>query len=193
MERWGGNDWKRMAASFLPSIMTSRVALEHMKLLNNNSFSYLLSLLKFARSPRAAYLPWKLTWAIMCFTSNSTPPLISILCYVLLCVCVWVLVMHYVCRKSNCCFNSSSPAWNNAVSLLHGRLFTVQWLMARLPYMLCFDWESGVCWWWAVGLWGPVNWIKGQHLWGISQEPQLPQHVLLQVSRPHWSHSCRCS
>lgn len=103
------------------------------------------------------------------------------LCYTLL--CAWVLAVHYECRKSNCCFNSSY--------LQHGtmpyhcyRMACLQssdWWFGFCTCCVLFGWENGVCWW-AVGLWGPVNWIKGQHLWGISQESQLTQHVLSQVS-----------
>lgn len=39
----------------------------------------------------------------MYFTSNSTPPLISR--YILLCVCL--LAVRYMCRKSKLCFDSS--------------------------------------------------------------------------------------
>lgn len=102
------------------------------------------------------------------------------LCYIL--QCAWVLAIHFECRKSNCCFNSSY--------LQHGTMpchcYRIACLQSSDWFGFCaccvlFGWENGVCWW-AVGLWGPVNWIKGQHLWGISQESQLTQHVLSQVS-----------
>lgn len=110
----------------------------------------------------------------MYFTSYSTPHLISrFALYIVVCV----LAVRCMCRKLR---QLLSPA-----SLLFrccGGLFTVLWLTARLLCVLwlLFGWENWVCWW-AVGLWGPVNWIKGQHLWGVSQESQLTQHVLSQV------------